>query len=178
MNKAFFLDRDGVINIDSNYVNTMEHFQFIGGVFDACRIIQSHGYKIIVITNQSGIARGLYTKEQFFELNRWMLLKFKEENIDVTDVYFCPHHSVDGLGLYKIDCECRKPKPGMILKAKKQHSIDLTKSILVGDRLSDIGAGKSAGVCTLYLVNSATQADGDYFTCNNLLDAVCHYFNI
>lgn len=178
MNKVFFLDRDGVINIDGDYVSTVEDFQFLDGVFDSCRIILSQGYKIILITNQSGIGRGFYTEEQFFELTHWMLHKFKEERIDVTDVYFCPHHPTDAAEPYKVDCDCRKPKPGMILQAKGEHNIDLTQSVLVGDRLSDIASGQSAGVGFMYLVSSAPKADSDYVTCANLLDVVQQYFKL
>ena len=178
MNKAFFLDRDGVINIDGNYVCEIDNFQFTKGLYKACKIIQSYGYKIIVITNQSGIGRGFYTKEQFFELNRWMLRSLQEEGIDVTDVYFCPHHPTDALSPYNVDCECRKPKPGMILKAKEEHNIDLRQSVLVGDRLSDIASGKSAGIHSLYIVDKVSKAEVDCFTCSNLLDAVEHYFKL
>ena len=155
MNKAFFLDRDGVINIEKNYVNKIDDFEFIDGVFDACRIILSQGFKIVVITNQSGIGRGLYTQEQFFELNSWMLYKFKQESIDV---YYCPHHPTDALVSYNVDCECRKPKPGMILKTKKQYSINLTQSVLVGDRISDIISSKSAGINSLYLISNLKKS--------------------
>ena len=178
MNKAFFLDRDGVINIDGDYVSTIENFKFIDGVFDACRIILSQGYKIIVITNQSGIGRGFYTEEQFLGLNHWMLHKFQEEGIDVTDVYFCPHHPTGALNPYRVDCDCRKPKPGMILKAKEQHNIDLKESVLVGDRHSDIASGKSAGIYSLYLINNGYNNDTDCSICCDLLDSVRQYFKI
>lgn len=177
INKAFFLDRDGVINTELDYVSTAESFHFINGVFDACRIILSQGYQIIVITNQSGIARGYYTLSQFSELNTWMLREFKKERIDVTEVYFCPHHSIAGLGAYKVECECRKPKPGMILRAKNEHNIDLAQSVLVGDHVSDIEAGENAGIGSLFLVDHANKENSVANPCQNLLDAVHHYFN-
>lgn len=178
MNKAFFLDRDGVINTELNYVSTSEYFHFINGVFDACRIILSQGYKIIIITNQSGIARGYYTLNQFSELNIWMLKEFQKEEIDVTDVYFCPHHPLIGLAAYVEDCECRKPKPGMILRAKNEHNLDLAQSVLVGDRISDIEAGSNAGIGSLFLVDVADKRNLVASPCNNLLDAVHHHFKI
>jgi D-glycero-D-manno-heptose 1,7-bisphosphate phosphatase len=177
MNKAFFLDRDGVINTELDYVSTAESFHFINGVFDACRIILSQGYQIIVITNQSGIARGYYTLSQFSELNAWMLREFKKERIDVTEVYFCPHHAIAGLGAYKVECECRKPKPGMILKAKNEHNIDLAQSVLVGDHVSDIEAGENAGIGSLFLVGPANEENSIANPCQSLFDAVHHYFN-
>ena len=178
MNKAFFLDRDGVINTELDYVCESEHFHFINGVFDACRIILSQGYKIIVITNQSGIARGYYTLNQFSELNTWMLQEFQKEGIEVTDVYFCPHHPNIGLAAYIEDCECRKPKPGMILRAKNEHNLDLEQSVLVGDRISDIEAGSNAGISSLFLVDAAGKKNSIASSCQNLLDAVHHYFKI
>jgi len=178
MNKAFFLDRDGVINTELDYVYASEHFHFINGVFDACRIILSQGYKIIVITNQSGVARGYYTLNQFSELNAWMLQEFQKEGIDITDVYFCPHHPHIGLAPYMQDCECRKPKPGMILRAQNEHNLDLAQSVLVGDRISDIAAGSNAGIGSLFLVDVAGQNNSIASSCHNLLDAVHHHFKI
>ena len=178
MSKAFFLDRDGVINTELDYVSTSEHFHFINGVFDACRIILSQGYKIIVITNQSGIARGYYTLNQFYELNAWMLKEFQKEDVEVTDVYFCPHHPNIGLTAYMQDCECRKPKPGMILRAKNEHNLDLAQSVLVGDRTSDIEAGSNADIGSLFLVDVASKENTIASPCHNLLDAVKHHFKI
>jgi len=147
MNKAVFLDRDGVINIEKNYVHTREEFEFIDGVFDACKQLQQDGYLLIVITNQAGIARGYYTEEQFTELTEWMLEQFESNGIEILGVYYCPHHP-DFSG----ECDCRKPKPGMILQAAKDHNIALEESIFIGDKLSDMMAADAAKISCKILV--------------------------
>jgi D-glycero-D-manno-heptose 1,7-bisphosphate phosphatase len=147
--KALFLDRDGVINYDFGHVHEIKKFKFIDGIFDLGRFFQEKGFLIIVITNQAGIAKSYYGHEDFSILNEHMLDEFKKENILISKVYYCPHHE-DFTG----PCECRKPEPGMILEAAKEFKIDLSKSILIGDRLSDIGAAKNAGIGTSILFNS------------------------
>ncbi|MCU7837286.1 MAG: D-glycero-beta-D-manno-heptose 1,7-bisphosphate 7-phosphatase [gamma proteobacterium symbiont of Taylorina sp.] len=151
---AVFLDRDGVINEDHAYVYKIQKFQFIPGVFEACRQFIRSGYQIIIITNQSGIARGFYSEDDFKRLTDWMCNQFKEQGVIITDVYYCPHHSSQGQDQYKVDCDCRKPKPGMIKQAETEHHINLKKSILIGDKLGDIKAGIAAGVGHNYLVKS------------------------
>lgn len=161
MNTAVFLDRDGVINYDHKYVNKIKDFQFIPGVFEACRKFIAKGYKLIIITNQAGIARGYYTEHEFELLNNWMLEQFQRENINITAVYYCPHHPECGLNNYKKHCQCRKPEPGMIYMAKKEHNIDLASSILIGDKLSDIEAGRSAGIGKVFFVRTGKTVTED-----------------
>lgn len=144
MSKALFLDRDGVINIDYGHVHTKENFKFIEGIFELCMTFQKQGYLIIVITNQTGIGKGYYTDKTFNELNEWMILKFNEVGVSVTKTYYCPHVPED-------NCFCRKPNPGMIIEAMNDYSIDLSKSFLIGDKESDIQAGKKAGIKHLIL---------------------------
>lgn len=153
-NKAVFLDRDGVINVEKNYVHKIEDFEFMDGIFDLLRYFQEKGYLLIIITNQAGIGRGYYTEEQFHILNTWMLKKFEEENIHITKVYYCPHHPKYGIGDYKKDSFDRKPNPGMILRAKSEFNIDLENCILIGDKESDIQAGLNAGIKMNILINS------------------------
>lgn len=141
MNKAVFLDRDGIVNIEKNYVYKIEDFEFMPGIFDLCRKYQQEGYLLFIITNQAGIARGYYTEEQYLILTDWMIKQFEEQGILITKVYFCPHHP-DFTG----ECECRKPNPGMILQAAKEFDIALSDSILIGDKESDIEAGERAGI--------------------------------
>lgn len=152
--KAVFLDRDGVINKEVNYLHKIEDFEFIDGVIEACQKYQQAGYKIIIITNQAGIGRGYYSEAQFAVLNNWMLDEFKKSGVDITDVFFCPHHFKEGKAPYNIECECRKPKPGMILEAQAKHAINLKASILFGDKVSDIEAGMNAGIGMNVLVES------------------------
>lgn len=147
---ALFLDRDGVINVDHAYVHTIEHFEFIDGIFELCRSAKQLGFLICVITNQAGIGRGYYTEADFKKLTDWMLGVFQSKDAAIDKVYFCPSHPEHGIGKYKIDSPFRKPGPGMILQAAEELDIDLAKSILVGDKESDIQAGITAGVgCNL-----------------------------
>lgn len=176
--KAFFLDRDGVINIDHGYISTPDSFDFVPGVFDACRTIRKNGYEIIVVTNQSGIARGYYDETAFMSLTTWMLGEFEKKGINIKAVKYCPHHSKHGEGKYLLDCSCRKPEPGMLLEAAEQFDISLSESVMVGDKLSDIEAGRRAGISHLYKIGKGEEnKENDYVTCSNLFDVVTHFFS-
>ena len=146
-NKALFLDRDGVINVDKHHVYKIEDCEFIDGIFDLCRKAKSQGYKIIVVTNQAGIAKGIYTEEDYFKFRDYVHAEFEKQGCPIDAEYYCPYH-IEGQGKYRKDSEDRKPNPGMILKAAKDFNIDLSQSILIGDKESDIEAGKNAGVAT------------------------------
>ena len=145
MKKAVFLDRDGVINEDSGYVSKIENFKFLDGVFETLKEFRKLGFLLIIVTNQSGIARGFYTLEDFMILNEFMLNEFAKNAVFIDKVYFCPHSPEFG-------CECRKPKPGMILKALKEFDIDPQKSFLIGDKPSDIEAAKNANLANAYQI--------------------------
>jgi len=148
MKKALFLDRDGVINVEKHYLYKKEDVEFIDGIFELCQFFQDLGYLIIVVTNQSGIARGYYSEEDFENLTQWMIEKFKENGVLISKVYHCPHHpDISG------ECQCRKPKAGMLLEAQKEFDIDLKHSIMVGDKERDIEAGINAGISETYLFN-------------------------
>lgn len=152
--KALFLDRDGVINIDHGYIYKIEDFIFVDGIFDFVKYFYKLDYKIIVITNQSGIGRGLYKLSDYNKLTKYMCNSFKNKGIEITKVYKCPHHPIFGKGSYKVDCKNRKPNPGMILQALEDYNIDPTKSILVGDSLTDIQAGLHAKLGKNFLLNT------------------------
>lgn len=154
MKKALFLDRDGIINVDFGYVHQIKDFEFVDGIFDLCRYAIDMGFEIIVITNQAGIARGYYDINDFNELTEWMKAEFLKEGINIKDVYFCPHHPEKGENEYVTLCKCRKPEPGMILKAVKEHKLDLKHSIFVGDKISDMQAAQTAGIHNRVLVDS------------------------
>ncbi len=161
-NKALFLDRDGVINVEKNYLHKIEDFEFLPHVFEACQYFQKQGYLIFIITNQAGIARGFYSDEDFKKLTTWMLSQFSKQGITIQNVQYCPHHPTAGETELTTDCECRKPKPAMIYKAIEGHNIALENSILIGDKISDINAGKAAGVATNILVKTGhTISIGD-----------------
>jgi D-glycero-D-manno-heptose 1,7-bisphosphate phosphatase len=139
LRKALFLDRDGVINVDGDYVHLRRDFVFIDGIFDLCRAAREKGYLLIVITNQSGIGRGFYSEQDFRVLMDWVTQRFDDEGAPVDGVYHCPH--APGAG-----CACRKPKPGMLLQAARERSIDLAASIFIGNTETDMEAGLAAGV--------------------------------
>lgn len=159
--KALFLDRDGVINEERNYVHRIEEFEFMDGIFDLLAYAQSLNYLLIVITNQAGIARGYYSEEDFHRLNEWMVGQFAAKGITIDRVYYCPYHPTHGIGLYKQDSAFRKPAPGMILQAEKELQVNLTQSILIGDKESDIEAGRRAGVGENILLKSSRFPAGN-----------------
>lgn len=145
-NRAVFLDRDGVINVNHGYVHDIENFEFIDGIFELARAAQAGGFKLVVITNQSGIGRGYYSEHQFHQLNDWMCEEFLNAGAPIEKVYFSPFHPIAGCGAYKKDDVSRKPRPGMIFQAQREINLDLRSSILIGDNASDIQAGIAAGI--------------------------------
>jgi D-glycero-D-manno-heptose 1,7-bisphosphate phosphatase len=179
-NKALFLDRDGVINVDTGHVHSRESFQFIPGIFELCRAAQELGYLIVVVTNQAGIARGYYSESDFNDLTAWMLDQFAERNVRITGLYYCPYHPVFGVGKYKCDSPDRKPNPGMLLRAQSDLDLDLGSSILVGDKLSDMQAGAAAGVGTGILLSPELQAKPEktsYYVSPSLDDIRSNFFS-
>lgn len=141
MKKALFLDRDGVINQDIGYAYKAEDIIFIEGIFELCQHYQTQDYLIIVVTNQSGIARGYYSEADFAKLCQWMQTQFAQQGITIDDFYHCPHHpSITG------ECECRKPKPGMLNQAIAKYRINPKDSIMIGDKTSDMQAATAASI--------------------------------
>lgn len=151
-NRALFLDRDGVINIDSGYIWRPEDFLFIDGVFEACRHARAMGYLLVIVTNQAGIGRGLFSEKDFHVLMDWVLAQFEAEDIEIARVYYAPTHPEEGIGVYRRESPDRKPGPGMLLKARDAFDIDLSRSVIVGDRHTDMEAARNAGVGTRILV--------------------------
>lgn len=154
---ALFLDRDGVINVDKHYVHRQEDFEFIDGVFELCAHATREGMALVVVTNQAGIGRGYYTERQFHELTDWMRRQFAAQGVTLDAVYFCPFHPEHGLGRYKAESFDRKPNPGMIVRACRDLQLDPLRSILVGDKPTDIAAGKAAGVGKTILLNACGE---------------------
>ena len=161
---AVFLDRDGVLNEDRSYVYRWEDFFFLPGVVEALRAFRKLGYLLVVITNQSGIARGFYEESDVLALHDRMTICLRSQGIDLADVYYCPHHPEGAVSRYAFACSCRKPAPGMILRAVAEHDIDLSRSLLVGDKTTDLEAGKLAGITSLYLVTSSGQGGNPVFS--------------
>src|SRR5262245_60028041 len=134
LRRAAFLDRDGVINLDRGYVYRHQDFEFVPGALEAAHLLAQQGYALVVITNQSGIGRGLYTEADFAALTEWMKQRFVEADAPLAGVYYCPHHPIDALGDYRRDCDCRKPAPGMLLRAARELQLALARSVLFGDK--------------------------------------------
>lgn len=150
MQKALFLDRDGVINVEKNYLYKIEDFEFIDGIFNLCKYYQDNGYKIFIVTNQSGIARNYYSDKDFEILTLWMIKEFNKNNIKIDKVSYCPHHPA-----ITEKCNCRKPKPGMLNALELDFNIDMKNSIIIGDKERDIEAGLNAGLKETYLFDEA-----------------------
>jgi len=163
--KTIFLDRDGVINKEVNYLYEIEEFEFIDGIFETCRYLLNLDYELIIITNQSGISKGYYSENDFQKINKWMLEEFKKNGVTISDVFHCPHSPED-------NCLCRKPLPGMILHAQKKHKIDLAKSWLVGDKETDIIAANKSGIVQTILVRSGHKIDESSSSANYIIDSI------
>ena len=158
-----------MINYDHGYVGEISKFEFIEGVFEACSHFINLGYEIAIITNQSGIQRGYFTQKDFLNLTEWMKEKFKENGINILKVYYCPHGPED-------NCECRKPNIGMITQAIGDFDIDLNKSWLIGDKISDIQTAINSNIKNSILIKSSYQKEDDEkiasFTANSLFDTI------
>ena len=173
---ALFLDRDGVINIDYGHVGTIYRWEFMPGIFELCRAASVLGLTILVVTNQAGIGRGLYTESDFHSLMDWMKGKFLDAGVIISGVYFCPYHPTEGIGQYRRHSNDRKPGPGMLLRAAREHGVDLARSVFLGDSETDMLAGRAAGVGQLMLLtshttNTCTVAD---IIVQNVTDAIAH----
>ncbi len=149
--KAVFLDRDGTINVEKDYLFRIVDFEFLPGVIDALKLLQENGFLLIIVTNQSGIARGYYTEEQYRDLNNWMLKELENQGIYISAVYYCPHHPEAKVEMYRKNCTCRKPKLGMYEQAVKDFNIDLGRSYAIGDRIRDCAICRTTD-CRGYLI--------------------------
>lgn len=158
MRKALFLDRDGVINQDIGYAYRSEDIRFVEGIFELCLSAQQQNYAIIIVTNQSGIARNYYSESDFALLQQWFVEQFAQQGITITASYHCPHHP-DITGA----CDCRKPKPGMLLAAIEKYQIDPNTSIMIGDKPSDMQAAKAANINQrLFFSSQVASQDNPY----------------
>jgi len=146
MRKALFLDRDGTINIDKGYVYKPEDFIFIDGIIEAIRKYNQDGYLVVVISNQAGIARGYYKENDVIALHKYVDSLLQKSGAHVDKWYYCPHHPEFGS-----DCNCRKPKTGMLEQAIAEFDIDVKQSLLVGDKPWDIECGEKMGIKSIYL---------------------------
>lgn len=162
MNKrrAVFLDRDGTINVDSGYLSRAEQFEFIPGIPGALGRLQSAGFLLVVVTNQSGVARGFFDLAVVEEIHQHMLGELSLAGVELAGIYVCPHHP-DGIsgGEYSRRCDCRKGQPGMLLQAAKDLHVDLSRSFMVGDKLSDLEAGYQSGCVSCLVTSDRTRVD-------------------
>jgi D-glycero-D-manno-heptose 1,7-bisphosphate phosphatase len=163
--KTIFLDRDGVINKEINYLFKIEDFKFIDGIFDACLFFQNLNYQIIIVTNQSGVARGFYTETDYHILTKWMIKQFQAKGVSILDTYYCPHSP-------ETSCICRKPKPGMFIKAIDEYNIDLKMSWMIGDKETDIEAANLAGIKNTILVRSGHSIDENNSKAKFIIDSI------
>lgn len=178
MQPAIFLDRDGTIIEDVGYASTPEQLRFIPGSIEAIQQLNTAGYKVIVITNQSGVARGLLSEDMLQTIDKIIRKQVLSGGGHIDDIYYCPHHPDHGVYPYRQACECRKPHPGLIKKATAAHHLDLSASFLVGDKASDVETGKRAGVRTVLVETGhgskekeALRERPEHFA-KNLADAV------
>jgi D-glycero-D-manno-heptose 1,7-bisphosphate phosphatase len=153
--RALFLDRDGVINLDTGYVHTAAQTHWLPGIFELVAGATRAGYAPVVVTNQAGIARGYYGQDEFLEYTRWVHEQFAARGAPLLATFFCPHHPEAGLGPLRVACTCRKPAPGMLLAAAETLRIDLGASLMIGDTPADIAAARAAGVGRTRLLEGA-----------------------
>ena len=156
--RALFLDRDGVINVNTGYAHKPEDTQWIPGIFEFVAGAIADGYAPVVVTNQAGIARGYYSEDDFLAYTRWMHAQFAERGAPLLATFYCPHHPDVGLGELRVACGCRKPQPGMLLAAAQALDIDMAASLMVGDSPADIGAARAAGVAHARLLDGPLGA--------------------
>ncbi len=171
MRRALFLDRDGVVNREVVYLHKAEEVRWVDGIFSLCRTARLLGYTIIVVTNQAGIARGYYTQEDFDALTVWMRTEMEREGAAVDAVYSCPYHPEHGVGEYRREHEDRKPGPGMLRRGEKEFGVELSESVMVGDRCSDIEAGMAAGILQNFLLRGMEGGcGGDFIAVDSLAE--------
>jgi D-glycero-D-manno-heptose 1,7-bisphosphate phosphatase len=168
--RALFLDRDGVVNEEVGYLHRVEEVRFVNGIFSLCRTAMELGYRLIVVTNQAGIARGYYSEADFHALMKFMREELRVEGVEFDAVYFCPFHPEHGVGEYKREHEDRKPGTGMLRRGANEFGVELNESVLVGDRCSDVVAANAAGLRQAFLIRGteATGCDGKHIEVESL----------
>ena len=172
MKRALFLDRDGVVNVEIGYLHRIEDVKFMPGIFSLCRTAMRLGYRLVVVTNQAGIARGFYSESDFETLMEWMRGELRAKGVELDAVYYCPFHPEHGVGKYKQEHEDRKPGTGMLRRGVREFGVDLGESVMVGDRCSDVGAANAAGLRQMFLIRGTetTECGGEYVRVESLAE--------
>lgn len=168
MTPGVFIDRDGTLNEDTGYISHPDGLILYPFAADAVRLINQAGLKVIVVTNQSGVARGLYSEETLRQIHAKMSDELSKKGARLDSVYYCPHHPEFGDRQYRLDCDCRKPRPGMLIRAAREHQIDLSRSYVIGDKASDIRLASNVGargVLVLTGFGKATVEQPDRWPC-------------
>lgn len=177
MNAAIFFDRDGTIIEDKGYLNSPEQIEFIPGAVEAIKMLKEAGYKTVVITNQAGVARGLVTEDMLQTIDKVLHKWILSGGTHLDGIYYCPHHPEHGVYPYRQVCECRKPHPGLIKRAERDLNLDLSQSYMIGDKATDIEAGKRVGIKTILVLTGRGQQEKNElkekpdFIAENLLEA-------
>ena len=174
LRKAVFVDRDNTIIEDRAYSADPAGIVPLAGAIEAMRRLQDAGYLLVIVTNQSGVARGFFEEDALRAFNTQLLERLRDEGVTVAGLYYCPHYAAGAVARYAISCDCRKPAPGMLMQAAEEHGIDLAQSWMIGDKADDVGAGKAAGCRTIRVhTGEAPAADDEEpdFTAANLADA-------
>jgi D-glycero-D-manno-heptose 1,7-bisphosphate phosphatase len=163
--KAVFLDRDGTLIVERGYITVPERVELIPGAGAAVARLRDAGWKVFIVTNQGSVAKGMITEDELGLIHIRMIALLAEEGAQIDGIYYCPHHPDGGHLEYSVECDCRKPRPGLLERAAGEHDINLTESIMIGDSLRDLEAGRAAGaravlVLTGHGAQTATQAHG------------------
>ncbi|MEI9981066.1 MAG: HAD family hydrolase [Edaphobacter sp.] len=170
--RALFLDRDGVVNEEVGYLHRAEEVRFVEGIFSLCRTAAGLGYRLIVVTNQAGIARGYYSEADFEVLMEFMRTEMRAERVELDAVYYCPFHPEHGVGKYKREHEDRKPGTGMLRRGARELGVELSESVLVGDRCSDVAAANGAGLRQAFLMSGTElkECGGEFVAVDSLAE--------
>ncbi len=155
--EAVFLDRDGTLIEEVNYLSRVEQVRLLPGAAEAVRRVNEAGVRVVVVTNQAGVARGYFPEDRVAEVHAHLSAVLGERGARIDTYYYCPHHAESGVGAYKVDCDCRKPKPGMLRTAARELGLDLSRSWMIGDKVCDLKAGAAAG-CRTVLVKTGYGA--------------------
>ncbi|MGH7597990.1 MAG: D-glycero-beta-D-manno-heptose 1,7-bisphosphate 7-phosphatase [bacterium] len=175
LNRCVFLDRDGTINEEVNYLSRPDQLRLIAGAAEAIKRFEQAGLKVVIVTNQAGIARGYFSEPALQQIHLELEKMLRAQDAHIDAIYYCPHHPTAGIGVYKIDCNCRKPKPGLLERAARELNLDLNRSFIVGDKPADLQAGEAAGCRTIlvrtgYGLESEKELAGGNFTPDHIAD--------